>query len=170
MSKATSKAKAKVLVVGIYRRIPATGEVEYPARFSADVRGELVESITSGEGLGLKSSRVGRDGLVDQLMPTGRGRSRFANLPVLEVGQAAAIRAAVRDGLVLPDVAAHGMALPDDSLGRVLGAALDSGDVAVCERKAESVRLWIKQRCAPLGLLDGEDVTIIVVPKGTVTA
>ena len=81
MSKATSKAKAKVLVVGIYRRIPATGEVEYPARFSADVRGELVESITSGEGLGLKSSRVGRDGLVDQLMPTGRGRSRFANLP-----------------------------------------------------------------------------------------
>ena len=170
MSKATSKAKAKGLVVGIYRRIPTTGEVEYPARYGKDVRGEVVESIASGEGLGLKPSRVTRDGLVGQVMPTGRGRSRFANLEVVGAGTVTAIRKAVRDGGKLPEEAGHGMALPGDSLGRVLGAALDSGDVAVAERKAESVRLWLKQRCAPLGLLDGEDVSIIVVPVGTVTA
>jgi len=170
MSKSTSKAKAKGLVVGIYRRIPTTGEVEYPARFSADVRSEMVEAIDSGEGLGLARARILRPGLVELVMPTGRGRSVFANLPVLTPAKLAAIRKSVHCSTAMPDEAAGGMALPGDSLGRVLGAALASGDVAARERKAESVRLWLKQRCAPLGLLDGEDVSLVVVPEGMVTA
>ena len=169
MSKSTSKAKAKV-AVGIYRRTPGTGPVDYPARFTAAVRDELTAAIIDGGSIGLKASRVGRDGLIAQVLPDGRGQSRFARLPVLLAADATAIRKAVREGLKLPEAAANGMALPSDSLGRVLGEALAEGNLEVCERKAESVRLWIKQRVAPFGLLDGEDVSIIIVPAGTVTA
>jgi hypothetical protein len=173
MSKATSKAKAKAsvpkLVVGLYRRAVAGDGFDYPARFAADVRANFLEVVASGEGLGLARSRVSRNGLVHQVMPSGRGRSAFANLPVTTAADVTAIKLAVRDGLVLPESAANGLALPGDSLGRVLGAALATGDTVAIERKAESVRLWLKQRVAPLGLLHGEDLTIIVVPVGTVT-
>lgn len=164
MSKA--KRNTKGLAAVLYRRA-VEPEYEYPARFGADQRAEVVEVID-------QRVRIRRPGLVEQVMPTARGRSAFARLPEASPAALTAIARAARAGdrKLAPAALSDGLVLPEDSFGRKLGDTLASGDRGLAERQVESVRLWLKQQAGQggdgLGLIDGEDQSWVIVPAGWV--